>query len=135
MSLFTFIKEWGSNLNQVAESDRIFTHLTGINLKGYHPTIYRSGIDIAQEFQDKTVGAGGNPLTSHEFAIIRIAVIAAVADSAEDFSVAQKCIDAIGRLKRTCPNEAIRRNVIWHVEDDICKNIRVYDSNPDGNPN
>ncbi len=130
MGMLSFVKEWGTGFSQVTESDRIMTNLTGVNPKGYHPKIYRGGIEAAQSENKRWIAASGAPLTSHEFAVIRLAFLAMVANNGEDFNLAQKCVDAIGRLLRTSADE-IRRSVIWTVQD-MCERLQVTDSNPTG---
>jgi hypothetical protein len=132
MGVFSFLREWGKGLSNVLEANRIFKNMTGINPQGYHPTVYKSSLGAAKTIQDQFVAAGGEPLSSFEHAIIMISVYAMLASKAEDFRLAQICIDAVGKLKRTCDSD-IRYQVIRIIEDDICNGIKVYDSNPEGN--
>jgi len=130
MSIFSFIKGWGNNLSQLSDSDRMVSNLVGINPKNYHPKVYQSVIRFAQDIQEEFTRSGKAPLSVAEFSIVRIAFMAGIADKSEDYSAAQKYVDAIGRLRRSCPND-IRMDVGWKI-DDICNELHVQDSNPAG---
>ena len=126
MGLFSFAKEWGSNLSQLSNSDRMMTNLVGISPKSYHPNVYRGAINYAQELQEKVTKAFEEPLTVVEYTYARMALMAAVSDNAEDFTALQKYVDAIGRLKRSCGHE-IRLGIRLDL-DEIVEKLRAKDS-------
>lgn len=112
MSMFSILGDWVGDIKQINDSDRMMTNLIGVNPKGYHPQVYKFSLQIAKEIQDKHVRLGGRPLTTAEFSTIRIAGFAAIANNAEDWKLAQRCVDTVGRLRRSCKNE-IRPEINW----------------------
>lgn len=132
MGLLSFAREWNSNWSQLNDSDRMITKIVGINPKGYHPTVYRGAIDFAKDTEEKYTKVGGPTFCAAELAATRIAFMAGIANNAEDFASAQKYVNAYGQIKRSCFKD-IRQALVWEL-DEICTELKVSDSNPNGLP-
>lgn len=130
MSMFSFVKDWGNNLSQLSDSDRMVSNLVGVSPKSYHPQVYQGVIKFAQDIQEEFTATGNAPLSVAEFSVVRMAFMAGIADKSEDYGTAQKYVDAVGRLRRSCPLD-IRMKVGWKI-DDICGDLHVKDGNPAG---
>jgi hypothetical protein len=130
MSIIGFLKEWGGAATLLNSSDRMIANLVGENPKGYHPKVYRGVIDAAKDFEQEELNKGRQNLNVYEFSALRIALMASIAENAEDFIKAQNYVDALGKIRRTC-NEEIRLYIRWNL-DDIIRPLSVVDSNPSG---
>lgn len=121
----TGLKDWGSAISQLQDSDRMMKNLSEVNPKAYHPDVYRGGVEYAQKYQ-----ADGALLTVEEFSLLRLVFFAVISNNQEDFTNAQKYVDVVGRVRRIYKTK-IRQTLDWEVSS-ICNNLKVVDSNPMG---
>lgn len=129
MSVFSFLKEWGSGAARINDSDRIIENLVGTNPKSYHPDIYK-GI-LQETLNYEILEISGDKLNVVEFSAIRMGLFALIAENAEDFKVVKIYAKALGRLSRTCSNE-IRSKVnlkILKFTDDLSYGDYFFDEN------
>ncbi len=124
MGLFSGLSKAAAFIRRQTESDRLIENMTGTNPKGYHPDIYKRLDQAAEYVEQKQIAKGGDKLNRAEFSIVRMALLAAIADKAEDHATAQKYINAVAKLKRTAGDE-LSSCVLIAVDYDICSDLNV----------
>lgn len=129
MSMFGFLKEWGSGAARINNSDRIIENLVGVNPKSYHPDIYKGILQEALNYESSEIS--DEKLNAVEFSAIRMGLFALIAENAEDYEVVKIYAKALGRLSRTCSNEISSkvRVKILKFTDDLSFGDYFFDEN------
>lgn len=136
MGLFSYLSVWGGERGKINDSDKSIHVLTGINPKHLHPELYKNNITLPHEVTQGLVpndDYGRPDLTPDEITALRLAMLLLIYDKHEEYPLAQKCADGLGRLMRT-RSHAIRGVISNIINNDICHNVRTQDSNPEGLP-